>query len=77
MARYRLINIGRNKFNGEVSVNTENELLRELKLHLHSYDIGILWHGKLPRAGTVTAGFHSVGRVEEILEPSNPEGSRT
>lgn len=65
MKRYKLINIGRRMFCGEVETDSEAVLLREVKKHLASKDVDLLWNEEQTRA-LVEAGFHVVGRVEAI-----------
>jgi hypothetical protein len=58
--RYQLKDIGRSKWSGEVVVGSERDLLREVKKHLMSHDVGIAWTGDF---GTVYAGMRPVGHV--------------
>ncbi len=70
MARYKLIDLGRAKYNGEVEVESELQLVRECKKHLASQGVEIQWkHEDTQESGMVTAGFHRVGWVEIVREP--------
>ena len=57
---YRLIDVGRGKYNGTVHVARESDLLHEVRRHLLSNDVSIEWHEGV---GTIFAGFHAVGAV--------------
>jgi hypothetical protein len=67
--RYKLIAIGRDKFNGEVEVKDFDELESRVRPLLLSRDIDILFDSedsKIGEIGTVYAGFNCVGTVERI-----------
>lgn len=60
--KYRLINIGRSKFNGIVDVKTDDDLLRAVGKHPMSRDI------EIDEGGSVWAGMRIVGRIENVNE---------
>ena len=60
VARYRLMNIGRAKFCGDVDARSPEALLREVVKHLVSQSVAIT------SGGAVFAGFHEVGKVEPL-----------
>jgi hypothetical protein len=60
-ARFRLVNVGRDKVTREVECGRWNDLLREVGKHLRSSDIDV------SDAGTVlVGGFRPVGRIEPL-----------
>lgn len=69
--KYRLIDIGRGKFNGVVDVAHEAGLLRAIKRHVMSRDVWI------DEGGCVRAGLHDVGRVERVPHIARPSGETT
>lgn len=64
---YRLTNVGARRFSGEVTVERETELLREVKKHCASRRIEISWdEEETKRRGVVTAGMHVAGKIEFV-----------
>lgn len=61
----KLIDIGRQKFNGEVGFSTLEGLLRHIGKHLVSRNISIVAEDGTSRA-SIHAGFHKVGEVELV-----------
>lgn len=66
MLKYRLKDVGRNKFNGEVTVQSEAGLLREVKQHLASrlVQLETVDGG---RTYAVIAGLYRVGTCHQIF----------
>lgn len=65
--KYKLINLGRDKFNGVVEVASEWELRKEIKKHLASKLFDIDWDNTNTRGG-VTAGFRCIGEIRLVQE---------
>jgi hypothetical protein len=62
--RWKLFEVGRGKFTGEVTVSSETELLREVGKHLASRGVDIDWDDDAMTTGTViVGGFRPVGKV--------------
>ncbi len=57
---FRLVNVGRSKFCGDVLVRNPEALMRAVSRHLMSSDVSI------DEDGTVLAGFRPVGRIEPL-----------
>lgn len=66
MPRYRLENIGRSKFNGEVTVHGESGLLREVKKHLASRFVQLETVDG-GRTYAVIAGLYRVGTCHQVF----------
>jgi hypothetical protein len=58
--QFRLIDIGRNRFNGIATANSGAELLKAVCRHLASSNVSIT------AEGVVLAGMRNVGRVEGV-----------
>lgn len=62
--RWKLLEVGRGKFTGEVTVSNESELLREVQKHLASRGVDIEYDDPEETTGTVlVGGFRAVGKV--------------
>jgi hypothetical protein len=70
MHQYDLIEIGRSKYSGRISVNDDIGLYRELKKHLVSRNVDIVWNDH-QNYGVVTAGFYTVGHIRRVDSDNN------
>lgn len=64
--KYRLVNIGRGKYNGIVNVKNDGELVDAVGKHLMSEDVTLVPKGA--HDFVVTAGMRPVGEVFMELE---------
>lgn len=58
---FRLVNVGRDKFTGEVDVRSADELLSKVRRHLRSSDVSISETGSV-----LVGGWRPVGSVEPV-----------
>lgn len=63
MARFKLIDVGSGKWNGEV-IGDEDDVWREARKHLGSRGVDVDYVDETH--GIITAGFHLVGRFERV-----------
>lgn len=62
--KWKLFEVGRGKFTGEVTVSNEAELLREVRKHLASRGVDIEYDDAEETTGTVlVGGYRAVGKV--------------
>jgi len=59
--RYRLVNVGRGKYTGEVDVRSFGELLKAVRRHLRSREVQIDDEGVV-----LVGGMRRVGQVEPV-----------
>jgi hypothetical protein len=63
--KIKLIDLGRGKFNGEVTVKNEDQLWKEIKKHVMSNDVEYFYDEE-KNWGTIYAGFHAIGNFEVV-----------
>jgi hypothetical protein len=63
--KWKLFEVGRAKFTGEVEVDDLNGLYREIAKHLSSRDVDIDWHDETSGI-VIVGGFRAVGAVMRI-----------
>jgi hypothetical protein len=67
LTKYRLIEIGRNKFSGIVEVANQDSLLREVRSHVMSREVDlVLTDGPSGTYTVIVGGYRPVGRIERI-----------
>lgn len=60
---YKLVNIGRYKVSRTVELVDEERLVDEVRKHLFSRDVGILWNDDAERGDVIVGGLRKVGEV--------------
>lgn len=62
MQSYKLIDLGREHYNGTVIVRDELALLKEIRKHLASATVGVVWMGEHV-GDVIVGGMRKVGTV--------------
>jgi len=62
----KLINVGRQRFCGEVNINTTKGLMREIHKHVMSRGVTLEYEDGSKKANIIVGGFRKVGEVELV-----------
>lgn len=66
--KIQLIDVGRNKFNGEIKPKNEDAFYKEIKKHLRSSDIEWIYDDSKNEGTIFVGGFRNVGHFKVLKE---------
>jgi hypothetical protein len=71
MKNFRLVEVGRGKWTGEICARSASDLLRQIRRHLASSVVEVTEDGAI-----LVGGFRSVGRVEPLHDIAKAQLAR-